>query len=173
MDVHTRLHVLGLPEELREDTLLRLFGRFGIVKSARIVTDPRGNSLRMGLVQMSRVSEVKEILKTRNRLQVQGKRLMVWQSGTAVLSEQFHVDPAILLPKDTIGKTVSDTQEVANFGKAATVFHKALNGSVAMTDIQLQFITTRLYALQVALTAHESKHHGRARSAPKPQTKVV
>jgi RNA recognition motif-containing protein len=161
MDVSTRIHVLGLPQEMREATLLQLFSRFGTVKSARLVTDVRGNSLRMGLVEMSHDSEIKAILKRKNRLQVLGKRLMVWQPSTpAVLSEKFHVDPSILLPKDKVWKTTSDTKEVANFGKAATVFHKALNGSVAMTDIQLQFITTQLYALQVALTAHQSKHHG-------------
>jgi hypothetical protein len=120
----------------------------------------------MGLVEMSHDSEIKEILRMKNRLQVCGKRLVVWQSSTpAVLSDQFHVDPTIFLPEDKAWKTTSDTQEVANFGKAATVFHKALNGSVAITDIQLQFITTQLYALQVALTAHQSNHHRAASSA--------
>ena len=160
MNVCTRIHVLGLPAEAGEGALLRLFSRFGTVKSARIVTDLRGNSLRMGLVEMSHDSEVEEILKTKNSLQVRGKRLMVWQPATEVIpAEKLHLDPTSPLPKDKVGKTISDTQGVANFGKAATVFHKALKGSVSMTDIQFQFITTQLYALQVALAAHQSKHH--------------
>jgi len=51
-------------------------------------------------------------------------------------------------------------QTVADFGIAATALHTLLHKSVVLTNVQLQFITTELYTLEVALKAHYPKWPG-------------
>jgi len=73
------LHVLGLPTNANAEALRYLFRHFGTVVSARIVKDPEGNSIGLGVVQMASVHEVEEILNTKDGLQMGGTRLVVWK----------------------------------------------------------------------------------------------
>jgi polyadenylate-binding protein len=73
------LHVLGLPTNANAEALRYLFRHFGTVVSARIVKDPDGNSIGLGVVQMSSVHEVEEIVNTKDGLQMGGTRLVVWK----------------------------------------------------------------------------------------------
>jgi chemotaxis protein CheY-P-specific phosphatase CheC len=52
-------------------------------------------------------------------------------------------------------------QVVANFGTACTALHTLLHKSVALTTLQIQFITTELYTLEVALKSYNSKNPDR------------
>jgi len=46
---------------------------------------------------------------------------------------------------------------IADFGKAATVVHKLIHDSVPLTNVQLQFLTTELQTLEIALKTHYPK----------------
>ena len=46
---------------------------------------------------------------------------------------------------------------IADFGKAATVLHTLIHESVPFTPIQLQFLTTELQTLELALKTHYPK----------------
>ena len=43
---------------------------------------------------------------------------------------------------------------LADFGKAATVIHKLIHESAPLTAIQLEFLTTELQTLEIALKTH-------------------
>jgi hypothetical protein len=49
-------------------------------------------------------------------------------------------------------------QTVADFGKASTALHKLLHEAAPLTKLQLDFIRTELYTLEVALDTYNSKH---------------
>jgi hypothetical protein len=49
-------------------------------------------------------------------------------------------------------------QTVADFGKASTALHKLLHEAAPLTKLQLDFIHTELYTLQVALDSYTSKN---------------
>ena len=46
---------------------------------------------------------------------------------------------------------------IADFGKAATVIHTLIHESVPLTNIQLEFLTTELHTLEIALKTHYPK----------------
>ena len=46
---------------------------------------------------------------------------------------------------------------IADFGKAATVLHKLIHESAPLTNVQLEFLTTELQTLEIALKTHYSK----------------
>ncbi len=46
---------------------------------------------------------------------------------------------------------------IADFGKAATVIHTLIHESVPLTAIQLEFLTTELQTLEIALKTHYPK----------------
>jgi RNA recognition motif-containing protein len=73
------LHVLGLPTNANGEALRYLFRHFGTVVSARIVKGPDGNSIGMGVVEMSSLLEIEEILNTKDGLQMGGTRLVIWK----------------------------------------------------------------------------------------------
>ena len=52
---------------------------------------------------------------------------------------------------------VTTDRAIADFGKAATVLHKLIHESAPLTNIQLQFLTTELQTLEIALKTHYSK----------------
>ena len=46
---------------------------------------------------------------------------------------------------------------IADFGKAATVLHKLIHESAPLTKVQLEFLTTELQTLEIALKTHYPK----------------
>ena len=72
------VHVSGLPVSVTEDILRKLFDPFGQVISARVLRDLHGVSLGCGMVEMSCREEVDEILTTKDRISVGGKRPNIW-----------------------------------------------------------------------------------------------
>jgi RNA recognition motif-containing protein len=86
MNTYT-LHVLGLPPQANAEALRYLFLHFGTVNSARIVRDPDGNSIGLGVVEMSSLHDVEEILNTKDGLQMGGTRLIVWKRLERIRSE--------------------------------------------------------------------------------------
>jgi len=45
-------------------------------------------------------------------------------------------------------------QAIADFGKAATVLHTLIHTSVPLTNVQREFIKTKLHTLETALKLH-------------------
>jgi len=45
-------------------------------------------------------------------------------------------------------------QAIADFGKAATVIHTLIHTSVPLTNVQREFIKTKLHTLETALKIH-------------------
>lgn len=77
----TKLRVDGLPLSFSNQQLIELFVPFGIVLSAWVITDPRGQSLRMGEVEMSTPQEAQKAMGTLHRSYVQGTLLLVFEHG--------------------------------------------------------------------------------------------
>ena len=77
----TKLRVDGLPPSFSSQHLNDLFAPFGTVLSASVITDPRGQSLRMGEVEMSTPGEAQQALRTLHRSYVQGTLLLVFEHG--------------------------------------------------------------------------------------------
>lgn len=73
------LHVNGLPLSLTDEHLRDLFAAFGTVVSARLVRDMDGKALGFGIVDMSCAEEVDEILNTKDRIAVSGRRPDIWR----------------------------------------------------------------------------------------------
>lgn len=77
----TKLRVDGLPPSFSTQHLNDLFAPFGTVLSASVITDPRGQSLRMGEVEMSTPREAQKALGKLHRSYVQGTLLLVFKHG--------------------------------------------------------------------------------------------
>jgi RNA recognition motif-containing protein len=77
----TKLRVDGLPPSFSTQHVLDLFTPFGTVLSARVITDPRGQSLRMGEVELSTPREAQKALRTLHRSYVQSTLLLVFEHG--------------------------------------------------------------------------------------------
>ena len=67
----------------------------------------------------------------------------------------YRVKVCVLVWKGAIAMTTD--RAIAEFGKAATVLHKLIHESVPLTNIQLQFLTTELQTLEIALKTHYPK----------------
>ena len=77
----TKLMVDGLPPSFSTQHLKDLFAPFGTVLSAWVVTDPTGQSLRMGEVEMSTPREAQKALGKLHRSYVQGTLLLIFEHG--------------------------------------------------------------------------------------------
>jgi hypothetical protein len=77
----TKLRVDGLPPSFSTQHLKDLFAPFGTVLSAWVITDPGGQSLRMGEVEMSTPGEAQKAKGKLHRSYVQGTLLLVFEHG--------------------------------------------------------------------------------------------
>lgn len=75
----TKLRVDGLSPSFSTQHLKDLFSPFGTVLSAWVITDPAGQSLRMGEVEMSTPREAQKALGKLHRSYVQGTLLLVFE----------------------------------------------------------------------------------------------
>jgi cold-inducible RNA-binding protein len=75
----TKLMVEGLLPSFSTQDLKDLFAPFGTVRSAVIITDPTGTSLRMGEVELSTSQEAERAIRALHRAQVQGEFLLVFE----------------------------------------------------------------------------------------------
>ncbi len=85
-----RLYVNGLPLEVTDQQMRELFEQFGPVTSARIIRDLDGKSLGFGMVKMSAAEDVEEILTSKDRLAVGGKRPYIWRAAGQQVSDLIH-----------------------------------------------------------------------------------
>jgi hypothetical protein len=67
----------------------------------------------------------------------------------------YRVKVCVLVWKGAISMTID--RAIADFGKAATVLHRLIHESAPLTNIQLQFLTTELQTLEIALKTHYPK----------------
>jgi RNA recognition motif-containing protein len=75
----TKLMVAGLPPLFSTQQLTDLFAPFGTVLSASIITDPTGQSLCMGEVEMATPQEAKRAIRTLHQSHVQGEFVLVFE----------------------------------------------------------------------------------------------
>lgn len=73
--------VEGLPPSFSTQQLTELFAPFGTVRSARVITDSSGQSLRMGEVELATPHEARKAIGALNRSSVQGTVLLVFEQG--------------------------------------------------------------------------------------------
>lgn len=73
----TRLLIDGLPSVFTDQQLEELFSRFGIVQSAKVTRDSRGQSLRFGYVKMATLHEAHKAVQQLNRSKFDGQVLVV------------------------------------------------------------------------------------------------
>ena len=79
-----KLHVNGLPPEVTDKVLRELFEHFGPVASSKVVRGLDGKSLGFGLVEMSHAHDVVEILTTKDKIAIGGKRPHIWQASESI-----------------------------------------------------------------------------------------
>lgn len=60
--IPNRIFVGGIPQTASQDELREYFGHFGMVKDARIITDPRGNSKGYGFVTYESENDASKVL---------------------------------------------------------------------------------------------------------------
>ena len=75
----TKLMVAGLPPLFSTQELKDLFAPFGTVLSALVITDPTGQSLCMGEVEMATPQEAERAIGKLHRSYVQGEYLLVFE----------------------------------------------------------------------------------------------
>ena len=73
------LYVSSLPKGVTEAALKDIFSPFGHVIAARVLYNSEGCSLGCGVVTMLHKEEVDEILATKDRISVAGKRPNIWR----------------------------------------------------------------------------------------------
>jgi polyadenylate-binding protein len=79
--LETKLLVDGFPSSFTEQDLKNLFAPFGSVISVSIIRDPKGESLRMGHVEMAFPQEARKAKQKLHMSYVQGKMLLVFVEG--------------------------------------------------------------------------------------------
>jgi RNA recognition motif-containing protein len=77
----TKLRVDGLPPSFSTQHLKDLFAPFGTVCSAWVITDPTGQFLRTGEVEMSTSQEAQKALGKLHRSHILGTLLFVFEQG--------------------------------------------------------------------------------------------
>jgi hypothetical protein len=75
-----RLHVTSLPPNTTNQDLCDVFKRIGPVLDAKVVNDRKGNCL-VGIVKMSSAEDVEEILTTKDRISIGGRRPNIWKAA--------------------------------------------------------------------------------------------
>ena len=75
----TNLMVAGLPPSFSTQDLKDLFAPFGTVLSAVVITDPTGQSLCMGEVEMATPQEAETAMRTLHQSHVQGEIILVFE----------------------------------------------------------------------------------------------
>jgi RNA recognition motif-containing protein len=73
------LHVTSLPPNTTNQDLRAVFERIGPVLHANVVNDRNGNCL-VGVVEMSCAEDVEEILTTKDRISIGGRRPNIWKT---------------------------------------------------------------------------------------------
>jgi hypothetical protein len=75
----THIHVGGLSYFCTDDKLRQAFTPFGTVVLAQVLRDEWGHSLGLGIVHMARSDDVERVFNARQRFEVLGSRLDLWE----------------------------------------------------------------------------------------------
>jgi hypothetical protein len=79
IDMSTHIHVSGLSYYCTDDKLLQAFTPFGTVVLAQVLRDEWGHSLGLGIVHMARSDDVERVFNARQRFEVMGSRVDLWE----------------------------------------------------------------------------------------------
>jgi hypothetical protein len=74
-----KLHMTSLPPNTSSQDLRDIFERIGPVLHAKVVNDRNGNCM-VGVVEMSCAEDVEEILTTKDRISIGGRRPNIWKA---------------------------------------------------------------------------------------------
>lgn len=74
-----KLHVTSLPPNITSQDLRHIFERIGPVLHAKVVNDRSDNSI-VGIVEMLCAEDVEEILTTKDRISIGGRRPNIWKA---------------------------------------------------------------------------------------------
>jgi hypothetical protein len=77
-----KLHVTSLPPNTTNQALREVFARIGPVVHAKVVNDRNGNCI-VGIVEMSCAEDVEEILESKDRISIGGRRPNIWKATEA------------------------------------------------------------------------------------------
>jgi RNA recognition motif-containing protein len=75
----SRVHISELPFFCTNAQLRQIFVPFGIVESAQVLRDAYGQSLGLGIVQMSCPEEVEHIFSAQQLFEIEGKHMNIWE----------------------------------------------------------------------------------------------
>jgi hypothetical protein len=79
IDMSTQIHVNGMSYFCTDDTLRQAFTPFGTVVLAQVLRDEWGHSLGLGIVHMARSDDVERVFNARQRFEVAGSRVDLWE----------------------------------------------------------------------------------------------
>ena len=74
-----KIHVSGLSYFCTDDTLRQAFIPFGTVVLAQVLRDECGHSLGLGVVHMACSEDVERVFNARQRFEVSGSRVDLWE----------------------------------------------------------------------------------------------
>lgn len=87
-----KLHVTSLPPNTTDQDLRNVFERIGPVLHAKVVNDRNGNCI-VGVVEMACTEDVEEILTTKDRLSIGGRRPNIWKAAeNATIGERIKAE---------------------------------------------------------------------------------
>lgn len=73
------IHVSGLSYFCTDDKLRQAFTPFGTVVLAQVLRDENGHSIGLGIVHMARSEDIARVFKERQRFEVSGSRVDLWE----------------------------------------------------------------------------------------------
>jgi RNA recognition motif-containing protein len=83
-----KLHVTSLPPNTTDEVLRHVFERIGPVVNAKVVNDRNGNCI-VGIVEMSCVEDVEEILTSNDRISIGGRRPNIWKVEASSIGQRI------------------------------------------------------------------------------------
>ena len=86
-----KLHITSLPPDLTSQNLRVIFEQIGPVRHAKIVKDRDGHCI-VGIVEMSFPEDVEEILTTKDRISIGGRRPNIWKATHKTIGEQIKAE---------------------------------------------------------------------------------
>jgi RNA recognition motif-containing protein len=83
-----KLHVTSLPPNTTDQILRNVFERIGPVLHARVVNDRDGKCI-LGIVEMSCVEDVEEILVSNDRISIGERRPNIWKVEAPTIGQRI------------------------------------------------------------------------------------
>jgi hypothetical protein len=94
-----KFHVTSLPPNITSQDLCRVFERIGPVLHAKVIKDLHGNCI-VGIVEMVHAEDVEEVLTTKDRVSIGGRRPIIWKVQAASIAQRIQEESTAFIWKN-------------------------------------------------------------------------